>query len=660
MGENNKTIDLFDEQLREEFYESETDFESNLEKDSSSASHNWRGMLYSGDRNWKNSGDCHPFPNRRNGDISRIYTISNNLVESPGDVPSSKQSLDNCSHTEATNTGEDVFPSNTGSNTGKGKRFNGWNLPDLEDLDSGYGYPDGLNKCIPPYKGPTCDTYKGPTCDTYKGPTCDTSNNRLGADDENCEVVHRPGSGAKNTHLEGYAIETNLESAGFVDVPFFGRYREGVLFDFVHHNPSEQESTVLYRGNLELHNGSIIRPKRLLLLSNGRVVGPHRVLDLSTLRLDKPRGSGSTLKRDKGISESDSDYESDSDDESDHESDDKEEERRNAFLRIPFFMEKSKKDLTIFSNFIPLIPTKKTNTDTRKRGDQWKKESPLVFDETKFKSHELNWWLQRKDQVSCDWFSDKVTNVCHQLAEVDWWRYWNQEDWDIVLAELLDDLDFEVEVEEEGSHKPYVSRIFSDQNRTGLSEAIETGFGELNGIPVALGVMEFEFIGGSMGHIVGERIIHLIEYASRLELPLIIVCASGGARLYEGTLSLMHMAKISSAFHYFEKENKKPFYISMLASPTTGGVTASFAMLGDIAISEPDALIAFAGKRVIEDTLKIEVPEGSQVSEVAFEKGLLDLLIPREMLKSVLSELLQLHNFLPLPPKTPKIKGLLS
>ena len=163
----------------------------------------------------------------------------------------------------------------------------------------------------------------------------------------------------------------------------------------------------------------------------------------------------------------------------------------------------------------------------------------------------------------------------------------------------------------------------------------------------AIGVMDFQFMGGSMGSVVGEKITRLAEYATNQFLPLILVCASGGARMQEGSLSSMQMAKISSALYDYQS-NKKLFYVSILTSPTTGGVTASFGMLGDIIIAEPDAYIAFAGKRVIEQTLHKTVPEGSQAAEYLFQKGLFDLIVPRNPLKGVLSELFQLHAFFPL------------
>nr|YP_010285324.1 acetyl-CoA carboxylase carboxyltransferase beta subunit [Silene viscidula]UKQ58203.1 acetyl-CoA carboxylase carboxyltransferase beta subunit [Silene viscidula]UKQ58285.1 acetyl-CoA carboxylase carboxyltransferase beta subunit [Silene viscidula] len=214
---------------------------------------------------------------------------------------------------------------------------------------------------------------------------------------------------------------------------------------------------------------------------------------------------------------------------------------------------------------------------------------------------------------------------------------WNPMDEDMVS---VDPLEFHSEEE------PYKDRINSYQRQTGLTEAVQTGIGQLYGIPVAIGVMDFEFMGGSMGSVVGEKITRLIEYASKKLLPLIIVCASGGARMQEGSLSLMQMAKIASVLYDYQS-NKRLFYVSILTSPTTGGVTASFGMLGDIIIAEPNAYIAFAGKRVIEQTLNKTVPEGSQAAEYLFHKGLFDPIVPRNLLKVVLSELFQLHAFFP-------------
>nr|YP_010505188.1 acetyl-CoA carboxylase beta subunit [Chrysosplenium album]UXE33904.1 acetyl-CoA carboxylase beta subunit [Chrysosplenium album] len=218
---------------------------------------------------------------------------------------------------------------------------------------------------------------------------------------------------------------------------------------------------------------------------------------------------------------------------------------------------------------------------------------------------------------------------------------WDPLDEDMVS---LDPIEFHSEEE------PYKERIDSYQRKTGLTEAVQTGTGQLNGIPIAIGVMDFQFMGGSMGSVVGEKITRLLEYATNEFLPLILVCASGGARMQEGSLSLMQMAKIASALYDYQS-NKKLFYVSILTSPTTGGVTASFGMLGDIIIAEPNAYIAFAGKRVIEQTLNKTVPEGSQAAEYLFHKGLFDSIVPRNLLKGVLNELFQLHTFFPLESK---------
>nr|QPN54513.1 acetyl-CoA carboxylase carboxyltransferase beta subunit [Arceuthobium hondurense] len=218
---------------------------------------------------------------------------------------------------------------------------------------------------------------------------------------------------------------------------------------------------------------------------------------------------------------------------------------------------------------------------------------------------------------------------------------WDPMDEDMVS---LDPIQFHSEEE------LYKHRINSYQKKTGLIEAVQTGIGQLKGIPIAIGVMDFQFIGGSMGCVVGEKITRLIEYASHQFLPLIIVCASGGARMQEGSLSLMQMAKISASLYDFQSYQKL-FYISILTSPTTGGVTASFGMLGDIIIAEPNSYIAFAGKRVIEQTLNKKVPEGLQSAEHLFYKGLFDSIVPRTILKSILKELFQLHAFIPYESK---------
>jgi len=191
--------------------------------------------------------------------------------------------------------------------------------------------------------------------------------------------------------------------------------------------------------------------------------------------------------------------------------------------------------------------------------------------------------------------------------------------------------------------KAYKDRLKETQKRTGLKDAIQTGIGLLNGYKIALGVMDFDFMGGSMGSVVGEKITRLIEKATDLEIPVVLVCASGGARMQEGILSLMQMAKISCALQTHQSE-KSLMYIPILTSPTTGGVTASFAMLGDLILAEPKALIGFAGRRVIEQTLNEKLPKDFQTSEYLLNHGLVDLIVPRLYLKQALTEIFSLYN----------------
>nr|YP_009547479.1 acetyl-CoA carboxylase beta subunit [Cheilanthes micropteris]AYW15475.1 acetyl-CoA carboxylase beta subunit [Cheilanthes micropteris] len=192
----------------------------------------------------------------------------------------------------------------------------------------------------------------------------------------------------------------------------------------------------------------------------------------------------------------------------------------------------------------------------------------------------------------------------------------------------------------------YENRLLISQEKTGLTDAVQTGIGYLNGTLIAPGVMDFHFMGGSMGSVVGEKITRLIEYATERLLPLVLIRASGGARTQEGTLSLMQMAKISSVLQLYQTQ-KKLLYIAVLTYPTTGGVTASFGMLGDIIIAESKAYIAFAGKRVIEQTLRQKIPDGFQAAESLFDNGLLDSIVPRNLLKGVLSEIFEPYLLVP-------------
>nr|YP_009426171.1 acetyl-CoA carboxylase carboxyltransferase beta subunit [Diplaziopsis javanica]ASU94856.1 acetyl-CoA carboxylase carboxyltransferase beta subunit [Diplaziopsis javanica] len=192
----------------------------------------------------------------------------------------------------------------------------------------------------------------------------------------------------------------------------------------------------------------------------------------------------------------------------------------------------------------------------------------------------------------------------------------------------------------------YQNRVAVSQEKTGLTDAVQTGIGYLNGTLIALGVMDFHFMGGSMGSVVGEKITRLIEYATDKSSPLVLICASGGARTQEGTLSLMQMAKISSVLQ-IHQVRKKLLHISILTYPTTGGVTASFGMLGDIIIAESKAYIAFAGKRVIEQTSRQKIPDGFQAAESLFDNGLLDSIVPRNLSKGVLGEISELYLLAP-------------
>jgi len=190
--------------------------------------------------------------------------------------------------------------------------------------------------------------------------------------------------------------------------------------------------------------------------------------------------------------------------------------------------------------------------------------------------------------------------------------------------------------------KPYQDRLREYQEKTGLIDAVETGTGLLDGLPVALGVMDFRFMGGSMGSVVGEKLCRLIEYGTEEGLPVLIVCASGGARMQEGMLSLMQMAKVSGALERHRESHL--LYIPILTHPTMGGVTASFAMLGDVILAEAKATIGFAGRRVIEQTLREKLPDGFQTAEYLLQHGFVDSIVSRTQLKKILAQLIRLHQ----------------
>ena len=179
--------------------------------------------------------------------------------------------------------------------------------------------------------------------------------------------------------------------------------------------------------------------------------------------------------------------------------------------------------------------------------------------------------------------------------------------------------------------KPYTKRLEQAQESSGRDEAVLVGECEIGGKKVALGVLDFSFMAGSMGSVVGERLTAIIEYAIEKALPLVIVSASGGARMQESIFSLMQMAKTSAALAKLHEANLP--YISVLTNPTSGGVTASFASLGDVIIAEPDALICFAGPRVVEQVIKEKLPPGAQKSEFLLDKGMIDCIVNRHELK---------------------------
>jgi acetyl-CoA carboxylase carboxyl transferase subunit beta len=187
--------------------------------------------------------------------------------------------------------------------------------------------------------------------------------------------------------------------------------------------------------------------------------------------------------------------------------------------------------------------------------------------------------------------------------------------------------------------KPYKARLKAGAESTGLKDAVIVASGTIDGLPVMAASMEYEFIGGSMGVVVGEKITRAIERAIERRMPVVIVCCSGGARMMEGARSLMQMAKICGALARLDRERLP--YIAILTDPTTGGVTASFAMLGDLNIAEPKAQIGFAGPRVIEQTIRQKLPEGFQRSEFLLEKGMIDMVVDRREMKALVANALR-------------------
>lgn len=222
---------------------------------------------------------------------------------------------------------------------------------------------------------------------------------------------------------------------------------------------------------------------------------------------------------------------------------------------------------------------------------------------------------------------------------------WTEHDADLVSTDPLRFTDT----------KPYRERLAAGARATGLKDAVIVATGRIGGIEAIVAAMEYGFIGGSMGVVVGEKITRAIERALDRRLPLVIVSCSGGARMMEGALSLMQMAKVSAALARFDRARLP--YVSVLTDPTTGGVTASFAMLGDVNIAEPRALIGFAGPRVIEQTIRQKLPEGFQRSEFLLEHGMLDMVVDRRELKATIVRVLRFAGCAPARPaaETPAV-----
>jgi acetyl-CoA carboxylase carboxyl transferase subunit beta len=204
------------------------------------------------------------------------------------------------------------------------------------------------------------------------------------------------------------------------------------------------------------------------------------------------------------------------------------------------------------------------------------------------------------------------------------------------------ELDEEMKSGDPLSFPDYLPKLKKSMEKTGLNEAVVTGEGKIKGYPVVIGVMDFHFQGGSMGSVVGEKITRAIEKAIEKKCPIILFSASGGARMQEGLLSLMQMAKTSSALAHLDRQ--KGLFISVLTYPTTGGVSASFASLGDYNIAEPRALIGFAGRRVIEQTIRQKLPEDFQTAEFLLKHGQLDMVVERKNLRDQLGTILDIHT----------------
>lgn len=276
----------------------------------------------------------------------------------------------------------------------------------------------------------------------------------------------------------------------------------------------------------------------------------------------------------------------------------------------------------------------------------------------------MSWFRRAKENISLDnikkEFPDGIWEKCVNCGEIIHKKqlelnYWTclkcnyhfrigSEEYFNILLDGGSFREFNRKMRSADPLKFYDSQKYSDRikhaiKKTGLNDAVRAGVGKINGVQTAIAVMDFKFIGGSMGSVVGEKISRAVDKACKYEIPMIIVSASGGARMMEGALSLMQMAKTSSRLAVLAEKGLP--YISVLTDPTTGGITASYAMLGDVNIAEPGALIGFAGPRVIKQTIGKDLPEGFQRSEFLLEHGFIDAIVHRKELKQKIALLLE-------------------
>lgn len=242
--------------------------------------------------------------------------------------------------------------------------------------------------------------------------------------------------------------------------------------------------------------------------------------------------------------------------------------------------------------------------------------------------------LYRKDLEEDLW----VCNICGYHFRISARERINQ----IVDKNTFKEMDENITTSNPLNFEGYENKINSSIKNTGLKEAVVTGYGKIRGNVCVICVMDSRFMMGSMGSVVGEKITRAVEFATKNKLPILVFTCSGGARMHEGIFSLMQMAKTSAAIG--EHDRKGLLYLTVLTDPTTGGVTASYAMLGDIILAEPKALVGFAGRRVIEQTIKQHLPEGFQTSEFLEDRGFIDKVVKRNELKETIASILKIHR----------------